>query len=84
MDSNYIFRSLTICPGSNNDQHVWKYSEIRDTIQELRENENICNEEGKYYLIGTNSFFGNMHRCAPYFKIEFKKRLQNIFVFFLG
>ena len=52
-DSDYNILNLRICPGSNNDQFIWRFSEVKTYMENLRSNQQITEAEGQYYLLGT-------------------------------
>ena len=51
-DNEYVIRSLRICPGSNNDKHIWNFSDAKMYMHYLRESNEILEQEGRLYLIG--------------------------------
>ena len=56
VDFDNIIQDIRVCPGSNNDKHVFQHSDVRHLMLQLRENQEILEDEGKYYLIGNNIF----------------------------
>lgn len=44
--------NLRVTSGSTNDKFVWRYSDIRQTMLELRTDEEVVRNEGKYYFVG--------------------------------
>ena len=51
-DSDYNILNHRICPGSNNDQFIWQYSDMKTHMENMRLNEQLTQEEGQYYLLG--------------------------------
>lgn len=51
-DHNFLIRNVRICPGSNNDRHVWNGSDMKQYLEQLQRNVDILVNEGPYYLIG--------------------------------
>ncbi|OXU21848.1 hypothetical protein TSAR_009630, partial [Trichomalopsis sarcophagae] len=50
-DCYYKIRSIRIVPGSNNDQFNWNFSEAREYLEALRNNADIVQDEGFYYML---------------------------------
>ena len=53
---NYRILGTRICSGSTNDRFVWRWSEFRQLMYDLKNNEDIVRREGRYYIIGTYVF----------------------------
>ncbi|XP_031783922.1 putative nuclease HARBI1 [Nasonia vitripennis] len=64
-DDNHIIRNIRICPGSNNDRHVWRHSDIREKLQSLREDQQIVREEGRYYFLGDSGYTSSPIMLTP-------------------
>ncbi|KAJ8679222.1 hypothetical protein QAD02_015009 [Eretmocerus hayati] len=60
-----VIIALRVCPGSNNDQHNWLYSETRDHMLALRGDENICRDEGFYYVLGDSGYASSAVLLTP-------------------
>lgn len=69
MDSNYIIRDITVCPGSNTDQHIWNVSEKKAALEALRSNAEILNAEGPYFIIGNKKINYNQRYYIIIFNI---------------
>ena len=53
-DMDYYIQDIRIVNGSTNDQFVYRmyYSDVRQKMYDLRNNEEIVATEGHYYIIG--------------------------------
>lgn len=51
--ANKVVYSIRICPGSNNDQSVWKFSDARHYLRRLRQDPAI---ERHYYILGDSGY----------------------------
>ena len=51
-DKDKFIRSLTIHPGFKSNKEIWQDSLLQDYMCQLRSDEQIKHEEGKYCLIG--------------------------------
>lgn len=49
---NLCIYDVRICPGSNNDRNVWKYSDAQHYMRNLRQDNDIVRDEGYYYILG--------------------------------
>ena len=49
---DYRILETRICSGATNDHFVWRWSEVRQIMFYLK-NENIVQQEGHFYIIGT-------------------------------
>lgn len=45
--------SIRICPGSNNDQSIWRYSDARHFLRTLRQDPTV---ERHYYILGDSGY----------------------------
>lgn len=55
-DMDHLISSILVFPGSYTDISVWNSSYIKLYMEGLRRNEEITQNEGKYYLIGKNLY----------------------------
>lgn len=46
---------LQMLPGSYNDQSMWNISPFRRHMEYLRLDQEISNDEGNYYILGTQN-----------------------------
>ena len=51
-DFDYNFLGIRICSGSTNDQFMWLYSDFRHRMYQLQEDQQILQQEGRYYVVG--------------------------------
>ena len=49
--------NIRICNGSSNDKFIWAHSQMRQVMHDLRNNQEIVANEGRYYLIGKYNIF---------------------------
>lgn len=62
-DMNYKITSICVQAGSNNDRYIWNLSHLKTHMERLRENEDVIENEGMYFLIGME----NLSSCAELF-----------------
>lgn len=43
---------ICICSGSTNDKFIWRHSDLRRHMLDLRNDQEIIQTEGKYYFLG--------------------------------
>lgn len=53
---NLCIYDVRICPGSNNDRNIWKYSDAQHYMRSLRQNDDIIRDEGHYYILGDSGY----------------------------
>ncbi|XP_031779801.1 putative nuclease HARBI1 [Nasonia vitripennis] len=64
-DCNYLIRGIRIIPGSNNDQFNWNFSQAREYMEYLRNNPEIVQNEGLYYILGDSGYARSSTLLTP-------------------
>lgn len=54
--ADLVINDIKICPGSNNDRFIWKYSDARHYMRSLRNDPQIVGEEGHYYIVADSGY----------------------------